>query len=499
MFLCMTSSFRFLKLTSSQRFLSRSSFATNSRGLAPYIKSTRSDESEDISSAPDASYPQLKIGTSINVVVTKFGYLGASVDVPEHNLTGLILHKEIDYFVEKRGGKDIELGETLAAFVQRNREGGKVDVSLRPGVFTRINEVKKLVLNALTDSTSKTILLGDKSSALDVSAAFPGVSKTDFRNALGALYRDKLIVPGPRDTSLVANYTEVLKSIEASPTSSSSGARAKQGRVAKGSNATAGPKSAHTLFIGNLSPNSNEEDFRAYLVALFDGGSMIHGIRLAQDERGSSKGFAYVDLKSAEFLPEAVELIKSTPYRGRKLRCDIDSPTTATSAAPASGTDGAIKEKKSAGRVKAPEKNKQLSGETAAKDPITTTTSNTVPSTEAEAPKRARTVKPKPVVSSDEMKAEKVPKSKPAAVLTKASVATRVRAGPESADIPDTKPIQPSPAVVPAVPVEVNAKTKEKKSTVEMKTDRIVRSSDAKKDTKQAKKASTVDYDLDEL
>lgn len=360
MSLCMTTSFRLLKLTfkhhQQNRFLSKT---LSTRTLSPYIKSTKSDEYMDESTQESTdtitSYPQLKIGTSINVVITKFGYLGASVDIPEHNLTGLILHKEIDYFVEKRGGKDIDLGETLAAYVQRNREEGKVDVSLRPGVFTRINDVKKLILHSLTDSTSKTILLGDKSSALDVSASFPGVSKTDFRNALGALYRDKLIIPGPRDTSLVSNYTDVLKSIEAIATTSGNDGRIKsrQTRVGKGSNVTYDStgkikkvSKGHTLFIGNLSPNSKEEDFRAYLVALFDGSSMIQGIRLAQDERGSSKGFAYVDITNADFLPEAVELVKSVPFRGRKLRCDIDAPTiTLPSASSSTSTDKKISKK----------------------------------------------------------------------------------------------------------------------------------------------------------
>ena len=80
--------------------------------------------------------PSFKAGDKIQVEVTSFGPLGASVSVvgfhhgPEVDLlpvdaepygTGLILQQEIAYFRQARGNVDVVRGEVLQAYVLKIR------------------------------------------------------------------------------------------------------------------------------------------------------------------------------------------------------------------------------------------------------------------------------------------------------------------------------------------------------------------------------------------
>ena len=80
----------------------------------------------------------------------------------------------------------------------------------------------------------------------------------------------------------------------------------------------------NTLFLGNLAPNTEQEDLKAFLTELFDGADQIKELRVIKDEAGKSKGYAYLDLNNPLFTEEAIALISQFEYRGRKLRCDID-------------------------------------------------------------------------------------------------------------------------------------------------------------------------------
>jgi predicted RNA-binding protein (virulence factor B family) len=64
--------------------------------------------------------------------VTRFGPMGASVSIDGNVATGLILQREIKLFRDSRDGVDVEVGEILEGFVERVREDGKIDVSIRP-------------------------------------------------------------------------------------------------------------------------------------------------------------------------------------------------------------------------------------------------------------------------------------------------------------------------------------------------------------------------------
>lgn len=157
-------------------------------------------------------------GNPIQVEVTRFGPLGASVEVvakshqekdvigPDESPLGygLILQKEIGYFRAGRGGVDVVVGEILPAYVDWVRDDGKIDVSLRkPGGRGKADDLSKVILDKIQATKGGEIQVGDKSSPDDIIRVFPGASKAQFKRAVAALYKKGLVEPGPYTTRLM--------------------------------------------------------------------------------------------------------------------------------------------------------------------------------------------------------------------------------------------------------------------------------------------------------
>lgn len=92
---------------------------------------------------------KFKRGQSITAKILQFGPLGASVEVNDGEGSGLIIQSEIAYFRQRRSGEDIVIGEVLEAFVEKVRDDGKINVSLRPTGLSRIEFVQKQVTKAI--------------------------------------------------------------------------------------------------------------------------------------------------------------------------------------------------------------------------------------------------------------------------------------------------------------------------------------------------------------
>lgn len=176
------------------------------------------DSPRSFDSSSSSSPPSFRKGNPIQVEVTRFGPLGASVEViarshREEDLIapgetplgyGLILQKEISYFRAGRGGLDVVLGEILPAYVDWVRDDGKIDVSLRkPGGKGKAEDLGKVILEKIREAKNGEIEVGDKSSPDDISKVFPGASKAQFKRAVAALYKRGLVEPGPFTTRLM--------------------------------------------------------------------------------------------------------------------------------------------------------------------------------------------------------------------------------------------------------------------------------------------------------
>jgi predicted RNA-binding protein (virulence factor B family) len=158
-----------------------------------------------------------KAGDPIQVEISSFGPLGASVSVVglghdgkllpvdgEPYAYGLILQKEIAYFREARDNVDVVRGEVLPAYVEKIRlEDGKLDIGLRAfGGKAKADQIHEQILKKLEASPDGTLPVGDKSTPVEINREFPGVSKSVFKKAVGALYKKGLVAPTPNSISL---------------------------------------------------------------------------------------------------------------------------------------------------------------------------------------------------------------------------------------------------------------------------------------------------------
>mmetsp|Transcript_9590 Transcript_9590/g.13108 ORF Transcript_9590/g.13108 Transcript_9590/m.13108 type:complete len:520 (+) Transcript_9590:261-1820(+) len=254
----------------------------------------------------------------IKVQVLRFGPMGASVNVVgDSEIRGLILQREIAMFREKRDGKDVVVDEILEAYIERVREDEKLDLSLRPQDMNRISSVKAIVMDALEGSPSNIIPIGDKSSPDDIASYFHGMSKRDFKNAVGSLYKDGMLQPGAFQTTLIPEEQRVAAKVTAKslPVKDEKGVKVKPYREAKDR------VQQHTVFVGNL-PMAITVPLLEKTINKKLGKGAIVETRLAVDENGRARGYAYVEFVNATVVQEALVALKGVELIGRKMRLD---------------------------------------------------------------------------------------------------------------------------------------------------------------------------------
>ena len=96
-------------------------------------------------------------------------------------------------------------GEVLPAYVERIRETGRIDVSLRAFGNAKADDLSQQILNALHNAATNTLPVGDKSPPDEIAALFPGTSKLTFKKAVSKLYREGKVQPGPMSIRLIAH------------------------------------------------------------------------------------------------------------------------------------------------------------------------------------------------------------------------------------------------------------------------------------------------------
>jgi RNA recognition motif-containing protein len=276
----------------------------------------------------------LKRGQTIKIRVSSFGPLGASVQV-NGTVGGLVLQKELALFRERRNGAEVAVGEVLDAYVEHVRENGKVDVSLRPILRSRIEQNKAQVLEALREATGGMINVGDKSTPEDIAGWFKGMTKSDFKNAIGSLYKDGLIIPDKHSTTLVPK--EYLPIAQSAAAEAHAGKRRKRKELvgnemsnvdndgkrqdrARGSE-TFERDQERSIFVGNLPPTIDIKSLitAVHSVILPDN---IVSIRLVKDEHGTPRGFAYLEMAHENLVDEAIAILTGHEVKGRKMRVD---------------------------------------------------------------------------------------------------------------------------------------------------------------------------------
>lgn len=103
--------------------------------------------------------------------------------IVDQSFKGLIHHDD--------SGPPPAIGETVTGYVQRIREDGLVDLSLRPSGLRASRLARDEVLEALQAAGGR-LALGDASPPEAIQERL-GISKKAFKKAIGGLYRDGLI------------------------------------------------------------------------------------------------------------------------------------------------------------------------------------------------------------------------------------------------------------------------------------------------------------------
>jgi len=98
-------------------------------------------------------------------------------------------HRGLLYRTELSG--PLAAGQTLQGYIRAVREDGKIDLGLDRGGFHRIAPLSEQIINALKANGGR-LPYHDNSTPDEIRAEF-GVSKKAFKQAIGALYRDRRI------------------------------------------------------------------------------------------------------------------------------------------------------------------------------------------------------------------------------------------------------------------------------------------------------------------
>ncbi|MGJ7461290.1 CvfB family protein [Halomonas sp. MA07-2] len=124
----------------------------------------------------------LSAGDEVTLVIAEQTDLGLKA-VVDHRCWGLLYRDDIT--------RPLRRGQRLTGYVKRLREDGRLDLSLLPPGAARLDVVGETVLKALRESGGY-LPLCDRSDAAEIKARL-GVSKNAFKQAIGRLYKQRLI------------------------------------------------------------------------------------------------------------------------------------------------------------------------------------------------------------------------------------------------------------------------------------------------------------------
>ncbi len=138
----------------------------------------------------DKSPPYYDDGQPVELLIVSETPLGYKAIV-ENAHWGLLYHSDMATAPEP--------GQRLTGYVRTIRDDGKIDLSLDPSGYRRVKPLAQQIMESLQEAGGY-LPYDDQSSPEEIRSAF-NTSKKAFKQALGALYRDRLITfekPGMR-------------------------------------------------------------------------------------------------------------------------------------------------------------------------------------------------------------------------------------------------------------------------------------------------------------
>lgn len=128
-------------------------------------------------------FPDYQRGDEVSALVLQHTPIGYRVIVDNrHN--GMIYENELF--------RNLEIGDTIRAYVKFVRDDGKIDLTLSGNVAERVGELADRIMNYVKINGGA-VALSDKSSPEEIQAKFQ-CSKKDFKKALGHLFKNHKIL-----------------------------------------------------------------------------------------------------------------------------------------------------------------------------------------------------------------------------------------------------------------------------------------------------------------
>lgn len=124
-----------------------------------------------------------RAGDEVVLMIGETSDLGVKA-VVDNRCWGLLYHDDLS--------RPLRRGQRLTGYIKRVREDGRLDLSLLPPGAAKIDVVGDQVIKALREAGGY-LALSDSSPAPEIKARL-GVSKNAFKQAIGRLYKRRLIV-----------------------------------------------------------------------------------------------------------------------------------------------------------------------------------------------------------------------------------------------------------------------------------------------------------------
>ena len=127
-----------------------------------------------------------KVGQMVELLIARETELGYTAIINDAHW-GFLYHNEIF--------KDVRIGKRVRGYIQKMRDDGKIDLSLTSTGYKKVAGIAETILNQLARNNGF-LPVTAKTSPEEISDRF-GVSKKNYKKALGTLYKQRLVSIDP--------------------------------------------------------------------------------------------------------------------------------------------------------------------------------------------------------------------------------------------------------------------------------------------------------------
>ncbi len=126
--------------------------------------------------------PEYTVGQEVDLIIFDRTDMGYKAVVNSSHL-GMIYKNEVF--------RKLDIGQELKGYIKKIRADNKIDLSLQQSGYKKVGNISQTILTRIKESGGR-IAVTDKSPPEEIHSMF-GVSKKVFKQAIGALYKKRLI------------------------------------------------------------------------------------------------------------------------------------------------------------------------------------------------------------------------------------------------------------------------------------------------------------------